>query len=405
MGSCQLREFSRYGRIVRKENMSFRSVLMPIIRLFQWSGLSPFQLIDNNGKYVQQSDSFRFTLITAVNLVINLVMGIATTIQTDFGVTQPVDRLNVYGDLMTTSTVRIHAIAVLIESYAQRSIQLKLIAKLDEIEKILSEDFNLGIDKQRLRYRFNKFIAIWLVKMVTFLLTLLLGPLSTFTSCNLHFLVVMFTAFYPSTLSFAQWLVYVDTMRYIVEKMNVCLTELNDASQVQWPPDDGYIFHVVEVFSNDAIDVCERLSKLRLCYCKTWQASALLNRCFRWSFMIGASTGALLIVTYLYSTLYGLLTLKTFPWYDALFCISLTSLLLSDFLFISLICEDISDDVSIFFLKFPIHLLCSITTELQIRRMLFSVHQIPIDVQHAHRKRLVGFKPQVCREELPRLHS
>lgn len=331
------------------KQMLFRTILAPIHRIFQWSGLSPFLLVAKKCKLFGRSDSFGFTTLTSVNLLLNLIVGAQNVIQTDYNVTRSFDRLIIYGDLLMGLILRVHAITVLIECYAKRSIQSKLLAKFDEIGNIFAGRLNTRSNKRQLRRRFKKFIAIWLVKLAAFSLVMLLGPKYTFEWSNVYNLIVVLIAFYASALSYAQWLVYVDAIRYNIERMNVCLVKMRDAQRIEWFPTDCHIVRVVGAVSVDTLDAYDRLVQLRRCFYKTWQATALINRCFRWSLLIGISNGVFNVVFSVYSILYGLLTLKLLPWYDAVACTFWASLLSSDFIIISLICEDIDADVSTFF--------------------------------------------------------
>lgn len=284
------------------------------------------------------------------------MIAIQNIIQTNFSVTTAFEKLIVYGDLMTVLILHLHAITVLMESYRERATQLQLITKLDEIEKIFAEKFHMKSNRRLLRRRFNKFIAFWLVKVTSFSVVLLLGPMLTSHWYNLYFLFVVFSAVYTSALNCAHWMVFVDVIRYNVERINVCLIELRDQHRIErWRP-GGRIICVVGALPKDACedDTYDRLVQLRMCYNITWQATRLVNRCFRWSFLIGVSNGLFLIVIGLYVALYGLLSLKMLPWHDVIVNACWTSLLFTDFLFTALICEDIDGGVSSPFRKVSI---------------------------------------------------
>lgn len=320
--------------------MLFRIILAPVIRVFRWSGLSPFPLLAKKSKSIERSEVYRLAAVTAINLLVNLVVGLQNTIQTNFNITRAFDKLLIYGDLIMAVILRVHAIVVLIESYAKRFEQSELLAKFDEIENIFAQKLNVEANQWQERHRFKKFIVIWLAKMAIFSMVLLVAPMFTFEWYNLYYLIVVFTAFYTSALSYAQWMVYVDVIRYNIERINACLMGMGRADRI-----DGHIFYVRAV---NAQDICERLVQLRKCYIKIWEASMLINRCFCWLFTIGIGVGVYLVVFNLYTILYGVLSLKMLRWHDVVVCASWGSTFAADFVLISMICEDINAGVSIF---------------------------------------------------------
>lgn len=368
--------------------MLFRTVLGPIIRINQWSGLSPFPSFAKRCISFGRCDSLRFATITAVHLLMNFILGIQNAIQTDYNVTGAFDRMIIYGDLLMALALRLHAFTVLIESYTKRSIQLNLMSEFDEIENIFAKNLNLKSDEKQLRQRFWKFIAIWFVKLMMFSMVLLMGPLLTFEWYNLYYLIIVFIAFYSGSLSFAQWLVYVDVIRYNIERLNVCLVKMNEATDINRFRADENIFFV-RAIPPDAQDMCERLDHLRKCFSKVWQASILINQSFRWSFLIGIGSGVFIVVFSLYSILFGFYTLQMLRWYDYVVCIGWTVVFSSDFFIISMICEQINAGVSIS----PTQTLRSVLfhkSKLQVTRMLYLLHQIPVDGKKSRLEKLVN---------------
>lgn len=72
-------------------------------------------------------------------------------------------------------TIRVHAGVVLIESYLKRSIQLELLEKFDEIDKIFNEKLKIKTNNDRLRRRFRQSIIFCTAKCFLLLSTVLLG--------------------------------------------------------------------------------------------------------------------------------------------------------------------------------------------------------------------------------------
>lgn len=325
--------------------MLFRTVLSPIIQIYQWSGLSPFSLFTKKHKPVWQNDSFRFIAITAASLLINFIAGIHNLTRFDYKVDGVNSKMVAYTDLLVTIILRIHAITVLIESCLKRSIQSELLATFDEIEQIFAKKLNHQMERRPLRTRFRKFIIICFVKNVTIAFVLIVGVIAMQDLESLYYFFVTCLALYTSTLSYSQWMVYVDVLRYNIERTNDCLMEMGDVNRIDRTHNqtDGYIFHIEAFTMSNTYD---RLDQLRKCFNKTWLASIQINRCFRWSIFVGSGNQLFLLVINLYWILYLLMNSIFSSWYDIVFCAIWASMILSNFVITSMICEDINAEVS-----------------------------------------------------------
>lgn len=316
-------------------------MLAPFIRIYQWSGLSPFPLFANNCKSIWRNESFRFIAITIVNLLISITACYCSLIYFDYQ-----SNLGSYINLLMTLNVFAHAFAVLIESCSKRSIQSELLTTFDEIEKIYAENLGHRMNERQLRCRFLKFTIIWILKnaFITFANILYMIAAQQYYE-SLYYAIAIFLPFYTSTLSYAQWLAYVDVVRYNIERTNDCLLKMGETNNIDWLGTEGHIFCIKPV-ATDAFDTCKRLIHLRKCFNKIWLASTLINRCFHWSLIIGSGNEMCLFVINLYWILLNLTYCSSWP--DVTFSAIWAGMILSNFLAISMICEDINIEVSVF---------------------------------------------------------
>lgn len=325
--------------------MVFRTVLAPIIRLFQYSGLGPFPLTAKKPKSFWRSGKLRLSAITVINLSINLLAGFH---QLSIFDPHPVDalvKLVLYVNLLVVFSLRIHTFSALIESFAKRSTEMKLLTTFDEIEYIFREKINLQIEKRNLLVRFRTFIMLWIVKNVVVAVLLVVGTHFAFEWNKSYYVIVIFVPFYMSTLSYTQWMVYVDVVRLNIERLNECLMKLSNDNGTDRLPRNGHIFRI-EVSTLGTFDTIEQLAHLRKCFGKIWQASVLINQRFRWSLFIGNGNDLFLVVVNSYWVLYCLMNSNLEFRYDILFCSVWTIMILLNFLVISIICEDINVKVS-----------------------------------------------------------
>lgn len=360
--------------------MLFRTVLVPFIRIFQWSGLSPFLVIAENPKSFWRSKAFQLTAITMANLLINFSAGIhnVTTFSPNYRPDGVHSKLVAYTHMVMGLLLRIHAITVLIESFTKRSTQTKLLATFDEIEHVFANKLNHKIDKRRLRTRFCKFINFWICRDVAMALLATLNLISAFKWINLYNTSAMFVPLYTYSLFYAQWMVYADVIRFNVSRLNECLRKMSDEKGIDQPPTDGQI-HRVRATSISTIDVCARLTHLRECFCKIWHASILFNRYCRWSLLIGSGIDLYLLVVNLYRILYCLMNFRfNFARITAAFGIVWAVKVSANFLVMSVIGEAINTEVSYHFRPFSVSNINSWKSEFQTKKALFMLHRLSI---------------------------
>lgn len=326
--------------------MLFRTVLSSTIRVFRWSGLSPFPLIiSKECNSVGRCDSIRYTSMSAIIFLLILFSCILNLRRFDYLLSGMGSSVSDYIELFMILIPRVHTFSALIDSYTNRSNQSRLLTIFDEIGSIFAEKLNIPLEKRQLRTRFWRFINICFVKNMAIASICLLSVVAIQTWASVYYSSMTLLAFYTSTLSYAQWMVYVDVVRYNIERMNASLVKMGDQNRIQRLQEDRYIFRV-EIFSLDAFDTCERLIYLRQCFDKTWQTSRLINRCFRWSLLFGSGNELFLLVVNLYWILYCLVNLRFTVWLDIVFCSIWAVINLSNLFVVSMLCEDIKVKVS-----------------------------------------------------------
>lgn len=340
--------------------MLFRTVLVPFIQIFQWSGLSPFPLDANKSKSFWRTETLQFAAITVVNLLINLVAGIHILSCAYFD-SQPkmgYSKLFLYTHVMQGFILRTNAISALIESLTKRSIQTELLSTFDEIENIFAEKLNFKLQNCQIKMRFTTYVVIWIVKNTIMAVILILSFILTFDWYMMYLTIVTFMPFFTSTLSNAHWMIYVDVIRFNIERLNTCLMEMRDNVKcIDWHPTNEQIFDV-KALPTHTMDACERLVHLRSCFSKMWQASLMINDCFRWSFFINNGNDLYVLVVNLFWIFYRMMH-SSGSWIKITFYAFFAGLTLMKFVVVSVICEDINAEVSSYFRRLIFMLSCN----------------------------------------------
>lgn len=327
--------------------MSFRTVLAPFIKIFQWSGLSPFPLVARKPKSPWRNKTFQILTITLIIIMVNVAAGVEYLVR-NFSYYQPemgYSKMFAHTHILMIFITRTNAITVLIESWAKRSSQAELLATFDEIENIFVDKFCLEIDKCQLRFRFCKFMIIWILKIAAFMAFAILCSILLPEQYTLYGLIIIAVPLHTTSLFYAQWMMFVDVIRFNIQRINDCLMKMNDGNRIDQLPDSEQIFQV-EAFSNRTIDACENLVSLRRCLSKIWLASRLINQCFRWSFLTGNGCGVYFLVVHLYWILYRMVDLNYGSWPKIAVYTIFVCIISTDFLVVSMICESIDHEVS-----------------------------------------------------------
>lgn len=319
--------------------MKFRRVLISAVRLFQCSGLCPVSVYEYDPALRKSSGKW-LAVLTATICALNVCLWVYVTMHFVYLVDERKPKIFTFIAWVVSSTIRAHTIAVLIESYTNRAMQLKLLEKLDEIEDIFVYKLHVKSDDVWLRGRCHRFIVVWLLKLALVVFVAFFAAVAVLNLDSLVRLAIMVMPLYTSTLFYAQLAVYLHMVEYNTGKINNCLRRLRDIPRIFWHGHQRHALLTVEMH-----DVCEQLIHLRICYCKTWQASVLINRCVRWSFLIGVTNDFVLYVANLYWILFSLVQPSFENWLGLGIYVSWISVLMTHFLVITGACDQILEKV------------------------------------------------------------
>lgn len=268
----------------------FVSLLSPIIRVCQYSGLSPLDL--DRGTAFSTKNRHSYAIIMAIWLAIEIghfVNGLALQrLYSDWERSKILSCIN----LVTPLFIRLHVIVVLIESFQQRSAQVEFLDKITEIERYLTMHFHVQIDDVRLQREFRNLLIFWLFRIGA----LIMCACMVSTWGTMYYVFLYIVPLYTSTLLYVQFLAYIGTIRYCVDVLNV---EIGQFSMSDVPPGSVLGGDVLQTFVV-SFDKISRLTKLREAYQMIWHASALINQCVRWSLPLGVNNEFITLINALY---------------------------------------------------------------------------------------------------------
>lgn len=324
--------------------MRFRIVLKPVIRLCQCSGLCPISVYGSNkNRNGIRIKNIRFAALTMAMLMVLLINCIVYCVYSSYFVRWKDSAILIIIAMLVTITIRAHTGMVLIESYKNRSIQLQLLKKYDEIESVFTTKLKMKTNDARVRRRCFSFIFIWIVKVALCISIPYLCGYLTSNRRTINVISVALVPIYFSTLFYAQLMVYLDLVRYNLEMINKCLTKLKDPPQIHWLRLQR---QPICRFTSEICDISQQLIHLRICYNKTWEAAMLINRYARWSLLLGVNNDFVFYVTNLYWILYFLIYLSSSTWSSLVIFMMFAAMNTSHFVQLSMICEQIMEQVT-----------------------------------------------------------
>lgn len=318
--------------------MRFRRALLPLIRLCQCSGMCPISARGVSRNATLETNKSRFAALTAAIFVVQSLFCACSLVHSHIYIDWEKSTIMSYVSLLVSLTIRFHVGTILIESYVNRSIIWRLLEKYDEIETIFVDKLRLEINSENLRGRCCHYIIVWAIKVGSFTTMVFLSGIVLFRWQNIYVLAVTFPSFYTSTLFHTQLLVYLEIVKYNIETISKCLAKLKPPPRIDW-----LRLHQRPVLPIDSSEIRRQLIDLRVCYCKTWEASALINRNVRWSLLLGINNDFVLFVSNLYGILYHLIYFTY--WDQVVVYIMFAAINISHFVHISMLCDQIMEQV------------------------------------------------------------
>lgn len=321
--------------------MRFRRVLFPIIRLFQCTGLCPISVYGSNSKSTLKKKSIGFAILSAFIFFVQLFVCVHYFVHSDYYLNWSKSIILSCITLFVSFTLRLHAFAVTIESFAKRILQSQMLEKFDEIETIFTRKLKIKTNDDHLLNRGRRFIIIWIVKYIFLVSIIFFGAILVFSWRYLYQLVMTMAPFFISTLFYAQLMTYLDIIEYNMEEINTSLSKLMDKPQIYWHRQQRNAMLTTEVY-----DICQQLIYLRICYCKTWEATMLINECVRWSLLFAINNDFVLYVTNMFWVLWCLVNVSFDNRISMVIFLTWITINMSHFVLISRVCEQILDQVS-----------------------------------------------------------
>lgn len=244
--------------------------------LFQAFGLAPFGKGSNQNNLLQLVSLF--SLLLALFIMATLILLPCFVPQT--GLQMVVGRLLFVAEILTL-------LIVVVQSYASRQKQAKILQNLDTVWELLSTSGFLV--KNRARSNMKHLTKTWLL-VATMIGTIVVEAVFLWFCFRAYFTTYVLQMVYPTFVNrirCVQNVFYVDLMREqlvcVAQRLqamtaDVPMSQPNDDKQIMLYPDGATWLRLNQRRNNE-------LLALKLAYGKLWDTSCLINECFGWSLL------------------------------------------------------------------------------------------------------------------------
>lgn len=269
------------------------SAMLPFLRLFQFSFLTPFALTKN----LKITKTFLLTIYSVLMILVcvgaiyfHFVNRNLSLVEEDFSIGR-----FVFFILQVWSWISL--LVIIIESIIKRDSQSKLLDELAEVDLILSNEFNIEVNERDVRKIMLWRFVIWLlcflgIKSANFIYNGIIfkdpeatGVLDVWIWSLTPFLICCFRNF--------QIITYILSIKERFLRLHKCLEKTDLLPNQEHRPN-----------SNGKIDEINDISKvivLENVYAKLWQATLLVNKSFGASIVVNTLTDFLWITACFYN--------------------------------------------------------------------------------------------------------
>lgn len=293
--------------------MKFQQELLSIFRVYQFCGFAPFPLPLDMKKSKSTPGQNKWYIYNGIIVIFFAALVLHNMISIKTYLEGSDAQMLTYLSFIVISLVRLLAVAIAIESIINSKQQIKLLLKLENIDRIFMEDLSIKPNYKRMRRIAFFWLAIWLIKSVI-LITLVMADVmnADISEWDRFMWFILTIPVVISTIRYFQIIQYIRSLGYRFEMIN---TRLNDIFESTNRLNTSVILtkkentEHLEGENPCTIDdgIYEDIVSLRMIFHILWECTGQLNKAFRWSLLLLITTSFFVIVVNYYRTLVWLL--------------------------------------------------------------------------------------------------
>lgn len=213
--------------------MAFLKEILPITRLFQIVGISPFDLNPSTLQYhVKFSQTLRQTSLFLICVFVILI--IHSLANTSYYINQQLAIVNRYMNILQVLAVQTIVLITLNESLVKRKHQIAIIKKINQVDVILTQKIRIKLTYEILYQKTRQQAFFWITENV-FILTFILicGSLDQHYSILKMWTLICIPLFIYTTKYF-QFTIYVNLVKKKLNILAILLTNMMIKEYHQW---------------------------------------------------------------------------------------------------------------------------------------------------------------------------
>lgn len=288
--------------------MKFIKVLLPIFRMYQFFGFTPFPIPFDAEKAISRKDQRKWLIYIGI-LIIYLTVMVSYNIfayQEFLGENKTEPMLS-YLSFLIITTVRGLAIVIMVESIVNSKEQVKFLQRLNSVDRIFHDEIGIEQDYEKLRRTAFIWLALWLVQIISLMTIVLVDVFGdeseSFWSKMMTFLYVL--PLPVTSMRYYQIIQYIASMSYRFQMINKRLETIYSWTNRLSTGEKQLKKKITNSKENKTF---EEIVTLRRIYHILWENTAELNNTFKWSLLLMIGTSFVIIVVNFYRTLVWLIT-------------------------------------------------------------------------------------------------
>lgn len=325
----------------------FLKEILPIIRLFQFVGISPFainhQTLLPEMKLSKQHKWFIITL-----LFLSVCLLIHSLVHTDFYINWTLAAIIRYMDVAQLLSVQAIVIIVLVESLVKRRHQIEIMNKIIEIDDILITKIHISLTYEILHMKTRQQAVFWIsenIFMFVFIITAgFINKYYKFMKLWLLYAVPLFVL----TLKYFQFTIFVGL---VTRKMHILIDLLRNMmlkESNQWKFTTQYLIREDNkgfIVEPDKLNMHRDFVNIRRCLHLLWKTHMLINQCFHWSLLFLIGNDFVVLVKNLYWIFHWMVNSTNVLWSSLILSVQWTLLNIWHFVIVCSVCNGASSSM------------------------------------------------------------
>lgn len=339
-----------------QRHLHFVTALLPIFRIYQLFGFTPFSIPPNERTFLSGSEAetkttnHKWSIYGKVLFVLLFALAISSMFSDSTYVVDRASRMLNYMSFLMVISVRLLAAVVVIESIAARSEQSLFLTNLDGIDRLLRQKFGQTVDQLKTRNTTIFWIIFWVIKVIALQIFVVLTS-QVLDKKGVHkylWLLYVFPMAF-SSIRYYQLIHYVEMIELRLKALNQRLIDIC-VTQKRVNTNSAISIQLSQFGSRPDRKLIDDIVLLRIIYNRLWEACGSMNTSFRWTLLLSVGSSFVIIVVNFYRSLVFLLTSSSMNTIDDIIMFFVWSVFHTLYLMkISKACADTINQVS----KFP----------------------------------------------------